>query len=118
VKWHSRPVPALLVTARDSELPTMLRSAFPGVAFATPEQFRAIIKVKPGSVVVVLDGLDAGLVSGLARSDVRAVALVTPQTVPMMFRRPIVLTIERPLVAATLVAAIKRAMEELAPSAK
>jgi hypothetical protein len=118
VKWHSPWVPALLVTAPDSELPAMLRSVFPGVAFATPEQFRAIIKVKPGSLVVVLDGLDAALVAGLVRSDVRAVALVTPQRVPMMFRRPIVITIERPLVAATLVAAIKLAMGELAPSAK
>jgi len=93
----------------------MLRFSFPGVAFATAEEVRAIINVKPGAMVVLLDAADAALVMGLLRKDVRAVALVTPQKVPMMFRRPIVAVVERPLYAARVVTAIKLAMAELNP---
>jgi hypothetical protein len=108
-------MPALLITAADPELPAMLRFGFPGAVFARPEQVRAIINVKPGSMVVVLDGADASLVMGLMRKDVRAVALVTPQKVPMMFRRPIVAVVERPLYAPRVITAIKLAIAELTP---
>jgi hypothetical protein len=96
----------------------MLRGAFPGVIFVTPEQVRAIIRVKPGPLVLVLDAAHSSLVSGLLRTDVRAVAVVTPATVPMMFRRPIVVTVERPLIATRVIAALKSAMGELRPDAK
>lgn len=107
--------PSLLVTAPDPELPAMLRGVFPGVIFAGPEQVRAIIRVKPGPLILVLDGAHASLVSGLVRTDVRAVAVVTPSTVPMMFRRPIVVSVERPLVETKVVAAIRSAMGEVHP---
>jgi len=96
----------------------MLRGTFPGAIFATPEQVRAIIRVNPGPLVLVLDAADASLVSGLMRTDVRAVAVVTPAKVPMMFRRPIVVTVERPLISARVLAALKSAMGELHPVAK
>jgi hypothetical protein len=108
-------MPSLLVTAEDSELPAMLRFSFPEAVFARPEQVRAIINVKPGSMVVVLDAADVSLVMGLMRRDVRAVALVTPQRAPMMFRRPIVAVVERPLYASRVVTAIKLAVAELSP---
>jgi len=54
----------------------------------------------------------------LMRTDVRAVAVVTPAKVPMMFRRPIVVTVERPLISARVLAALKSAMGELHPVAK
>jgi len=66
-------------------------------------------------MVVVLDAADASLVMGLMLRDVRAVALVTPQNVPMMFRRPIVAVVERPLHASRVVPAIKLAVAELSP---
>ena len=109
--------PSLFVTAPDAELPALLRGAFPGVAFATVEQVRAIIRVRPGSLVVLLDGADANLVSGLMRNDVRAVAIVTRQKVPMMFGHPIVASVERPVFSAKLLMAIKLAMAELGPPA-
>lgn len=105
----------MLVTAPDPELPAILRDLFPGAIFATPEQVRAIIRVKPGPLLLVLDAAHASLVSGLIRTDVRGVALVTPSAVPMMFRRPIVVSVERPLVATRVIAAIKSAMGELHP---
>ena len=98
-------VPSLIVTAPDPELPELLRAPFPGAVFASAEQVRAIIRVKPGSLVVLLDARDSSLVTGLLRNDVRAVAIVTPQKIPMMFRKPIVATIERPLPPGPLVAA-------------
>jgi hypothetical protein len=107
--------PSLLVTAPDVELPAMLPTAFPGALFATPEQVRAIIRVKPGPLVLLLDSAHASLVSGLIRTDVRAVAVVTPSAVPMMFRRPIVDSLERPLIATRVIASIKSAMGELRP---
>ena len=107
--------PALIVTAPDPELPAMLGAAFPGALFATAEQVRAIIRVKPGAMVVLLNAADASLVSGLMRNDVRAVAVVTRQKVPMMFRRPIVASVERPLISARVLAAIRLAMAELSP---
>ena len=107
--------PSILVTAPDPELPAILRMAFKRTFFATAEQVRAIISVKPGSIVVVIDEGHTHLVSGLLRKDVRAVALVTPKTVPMIFRRPIVAVIERPLFAPRVVMAIKLALSELGP---
>lgn len=107
--------PSILVTASDPELPAILRLAFVRTFFATAEQVRAIISVKPGSMVVVIDEGHAHLVSGLLRKDVRAVALVTPKTVPVIFRRPIVAVVERPLFAPHVVTAIKLALSELGP---
>jgi hypothetical protein len=117
VTWHSaRGVPpSLLVTAHDAELPALLRGSFPGVVFATADQVRAMIRVKPGSLVVLLDAADASLVSGLIRKDVRAVAIVTRQKVPMMFGYPIIASVERPVVSARLLMAINLAMAELGP---
>ena len=66
-------------------------------------------------MVVVLDAADASLVTGLMRKDVRAVAVVTRQKVPVMFSRPIVGSVERPLVSTRLVMAIRMAMAELSP---
>jgi hypothetical protein len=110
-------LPSLLVTATDAELPALLRGPFPGVVFATADEVRAIIRVKPGSLVILLDAADAGLVSGLVRTDVRAVSIVTRQKVPMMFGYPIVASVERPVVSARLLMAIKLAMAELGPPA-
>ena len=107
--------PSILVTAPDPELKAILRLAFVRTFFATAEQVRAIISVKPGSMVVVIDEGHAHLVSGLLRKDVRAVALVTPKTVPVIFRRPIVAVVERPLFAPQVVTAIKLALSELGP---
>jgi hypothetical protein len=106
--------PSLLITAPDGELPALLRGSFPGAVFATAAQIRAV-GIKYGPHVVVLDSADAALVSGLSRDDVRAVAIVARQKVPMMFSRPIVSTVERPVVSAKLVMAIKLAMAELTP---
>jgi hypothetical protein len=39
--------PSILVTAPDPELPAILRMAFKRTFFATAEQVRAIISVKP-----------------------------------------------------------------------
>jgi len=104
-----------LVTAQDPELPALLRPNFPAAIFATADQVRAIINVKPGPLVIVLDASDAGLVAGLLRKDVRAVAVVTPQRVPIVFRRPIVTFVERPLVSTKVVLAIRLAVTELSP---
>lgn len=111
----SAVIPSLLVTAPDRELPALLRGSFPGVVFATADEVRVSIRVRPGALVVVLDAADAGLVSGLVRKDVRAVAIVTRQKVPMMFGYPIVASVERPVVSARLLMAIRLAMAELGP---
>jgi hypothetical protein len=106
--------PSLLITAPDGELPALLRGAFPGAVFATAAQVRAV-GIKHGPHVVVLDSVDAALVSGLPRDDIRAVAIVVRQKVPVMFGHPIVASVERPIVSAKLVMAIKLAMAELTP---
>jgi hypothetical protein len=106
------------VTAPDPELPAILRSVFQRAVFATADQVRAIINVKPGAMVVVVDEAQAHLVAGLLRRDVRAIALVTRQAIPVMFRRPIVAVVERPLFASRVVTAIQLAMAELAPPVK
>jgi hypothetical protein len=108
--------PALLVTAPDPELPGMLRPHFPGALFATAEQVRAIIGIKPGAMVVLLDAGDTSLVMGLMRKDVRAVAVMTRQPVPMMFRKPVVSALERPLVSTQVLTAVLKAMAELSPA--
>jgi hypothetical protein len=55
----------------------------------------------------------AFLVAGLLRKDVRAVAPVRPQKVPMVFRRPIAVVGERPLFESRVVRAVQLVMEEL-----
>jgi hypothetical protein len=104
---------SLLVTAPDGELPAMLKGAFARATFTTAQVLRAVLPVKPGSMVVVLDETQADLVAGLGRTDVRAVALVTPGPIPVIFRRPIVAVVERPLLAARVLAAISQALGDL-----
>jgi len=104
---------ALLVTAPDVELPAMLKGAFARATFTTAQVLRAVLPVKPGSMVVVLDETQADLVAGQRRSDVRAVALVTPGPIPVIFRRPIVAVVERPLLASRVMAAITQALGDL-----
>jgi hypothetical protein len=106
---------ALLVTAVDAELPAMLRGAFQRTTFTSAEHLRAVLPIKPGSMVIVLDETQADLVTGLRRTDVRAVALVTPGAIPVIFRRPVVAVVERPLRASSVVAAIQQALGELGP---
>jgi hypothetical protein len=66
-------------------------------------------------MVVVLDESQADLVAGLRRNDVRAVALVTPGAIPVIFRPPVVAVVERPLLASRVLAAISKALGELGP---
>ena len=106
---------ALLITAADAELPAMLRGVFERATFTRAEHLRAVMAIKPGAMVIVLDGTQADLVVGLRRTDVRAVALVTPGTIPVIFRRPVVAVVERPLRASIVVAAIQQALGELGP---
>jgi len=106
---------ALLVTAPDRELPTMLKGAFQRATFTTAERLRAVLTIKPGSMVVVLDESQVELLAGLNRTDVRAVALVTPGAIPVIFRRPVVTVVERPLVASRVVAAIRQALDDFGP---
>lgn len=105
---------ALLVTAGDAELPAMLQGAFARVVFTTAERLRAVLPFKPGRMVIVLDERQVDLVAGLHRSDVRAVALVTPGPIPVIFSRPVVAVVERPLVSARVLVAIHQALTELA----
>jgi hypothetical protein len=105
---------SLLVTAPDPELPAMLRSAFQRVTFTTAERLRAVLPIKPGSMVILLDEGQSDLLTGLRRNDVRAVAVVTPRAIPVIFRRPVVTVVERPLVALHVVAAIERALADFA----
>jgi hypothetical protein len=106
---------SLLVTAADGELPAMLKDAFQRATFTTADHLRAVLPIKPGSMVVVLDESQADLVSGLHRNDVRAVALVTPGPIPVIFHPPVVAVVERPLLASRVLAAISKALEELRP---
>jgi hypothetical protein len=106
---------ALLVTAADADLPAMLGGLTPRATFTNAEHLRAVLSLKPGSMVIVLDETQADLVAGLRRTDVRAVALVTPRAIPVIFRQPIVAVVERPLLATSVVAAIHRALAELWP---
>jgi hypothetical protein len=106
---------SLLVTAPDAELPAMLRGAFQRATFTTREHLRAVLTIKPGRMVIVLDESQTDLVTGLSRTDVRAVALVTPGAIPVVFRRPVVAVVERPLLAARVVAAIHQAFGDLGP---
>jgi hypothetical protein len=103
---------SLLVTAPDPELPAMLKSVFQRVTFTTAERLRAVLAIKPGSMVILLDQAQSDLLAGLRRNDVRAVALVTPGTIPVIFRRPVVTVVERPLVALRVVAAIQQALDD------
>jgi hypothetical protein len=91
----------------------MLRDAFQRATFTTADRLRAVLPIKPGSMVVVLDESQADLVSDLPRDDVRAVALVTPGRIPVIFRRPVVAVVERPLLAARVLSAIHKALAEL-----
>jgi hypothetical protein len=108
-------VAALLVTAPDVELPAMLKSTFQRAMFTTAGHLRAVLTIKPGAMVIVLDESQSELVTGLRRTDIRAVALVTPGTVPVIFRPPVVAVVERPLQASRLVAAIHQAIGDLGP---
>jgi hypothetical protein len=104
---------SLLVTATDGELPAMLRGAFQRVTFTTERHLRAVMDLKVGSMVIVLDESQADLVTGLHRDDVRAVALVTPGHIPVVFQRPVVAVVERPLLPSRVLAAVNRALGEL-----
>jgi len=104
---------SLLVTATDGELPAILSGAAQRATFTTPAHLRAVLPLKPGAMVVVLDESQADLVAGLGRSDVRAVALVTPRRIPVIFQRPVVAVVERPLLASRVLAAISKALGEL-----
>lgn len=73
-----------------------------------------MLTIKPGAMVIVLDESQADLVVGLPRDDVRAVALVTPGPIPVIFRKPVVAVVERPLLASRVVAAVSQALGELA----
>ena len=106
---------SLLVTATDAELPAILRGGPHRATFTTAEHLRAVLPLKPGAMVVVLDESQAHLVAGLPRDDIRAVALVTPGPIPVIFRPPVVAVVERPLLAARLLEAINRALGELRP---
>lgn len=106
---------ALLVTATDGELPAILRGGPQRATFTTPEHLRAVLPLKPGAMVVVLDESQADLVAGLPRSDVRAVALVTPGPIPVVFRAPVVAVVERPLLASRVLAAVSKALHDLPP---
>jgi hypothetical protein len=101
------------VTATDGELPAMLKGGPQRATFTTVEHLRAVLPLKPGSMVVVLDESQAHLVAGLRRDDVRAVALVTPGPIPVIFRPPVVAVVERPLLASRVLAAISKAQREL-----
>ena len=90
---------SLLVTATDGELPAILRGGPQRATFTTAAHLRAVLPIKPGSMVVLLDGSQADLVAGLRRDDVRAVALVTPGPIPVIFHPPVVAVVERPLLA-------------------
>ncbi len=104
---------SLLVTAPDAELPAMLRGAFQRTTFTTAEHLRAVLSIKPGAMVILMDETQTALVAGLQRTDVRAVALVTPRPIPVIFRPPVVAVVERPLQSARVVAAILQALGEL-----
>ena len=106
---------SLVIAATDAELPAMLRHAFQRCVFTTAEQLRATIHDKPGPLVIVLDATQADVVVGLNRSDVRAVVLLTPQKVPVVFGKPVVAVVERPLFAPKVLLAIKLALAELTP---
>jgi hypothetical protein len=105
---------SLLITASDRELPAILGGTFQRATFTTAERLRAVLPIKPGAMVIVLDESQADLVAGLGRDDVRAVALVTPGRIPVVFARPVVAVIERPLLASRVVAAVSQALGELA----
>jgi hypothetical protein len=104
---------ALLVTAVDAELPGMLKGVFHYARFTNIDDLRAVLAIKPGSMVIVLDHAHASVVSGLHRADVRAVALISAQSIPVIFRTPIIAVVERPLVARHVVEAIRKALTEL-----
>jgi hypothetical protein len=107
---------SLLVTAVDAELPRMLVGAFKRVTFTTAERLGAVLAVKPGPMVLLLDESQVGLVADLRRNDVRAVVLVRTQRVPVVFRHPVVAVLERPLVASQIISALQQALADVSPS--
>jgi hypothetical protein len=58
-------VPALLGHRARPSPRVDASNRLPGSGVATAAQVRAIINVKPGAMVIVLDAADGGLVSGL-----------------------------------------------------
>lgn len=104
---------SLLVTATDGELPAILSGGPQRATFTTAEHLRAVLPLKPGAMVVVLDESQADLVTGLQRSDVRAVALVTAKPIPVIFQAPVIAIVERPLSASRVLAAVNKALGEL-----
>lgn len=106
---------AVLVTAPDPELPAILRKVARRATFTTADSVRAVLGVKPGPIVIILDESQADLVAGLRRTDVRAVVLVTPGSVPVIFRRPIIAVVERPLEHSTVLAGLEQALLDLGP---
>ena len=78
------PTP-LFVTAQDPELPALLKPGPSRAVFATQKQLRTVLGLKPGPMVILLDETQSELVGSLSRTDVRAVAIVTPGKVPVIF---------------------------------
>ena len=101
------------MTATDGELPAILSGGAQRATFTTAEHLRAVLPLKPGAMVVVIDETQADLLTGLGGSDVRAVALVTPGPIPVIFQAPVVAVVERPLLASRVLAAISKALGEL-----
>jgi len=104
---------SLLVIATDPELPELLRDALGRVTFTTAKRLQAVIEIKPGPMVILLDETQVDLVADLRRMDVRAVAIVTSRAIPILFHRPVVAVLERPLGGARVVAALEQALGEL-----
>lgn len=104
---------SLLVTATDPELPELLKGAVARVTFTTAKRLQAVMSVKPGPMVILLDETQAELVADLQRTDVRAVAIVTAQAIPVVFRHPVVAVLERPLRGTRVMAALEQALGEL-----
>ena len=104
---------SLLVIATDPELPDLLRGTVGRVTFTTAKRLQAVIDIKPGPMVILLDETQVELVADLRRMDVRAVAIVTSRAIPILFHRPVVAVLERPLGGARVMAALEQALGEL-----
>jgi len=105
------------VTATDPELRTLLEGQFARVTFTSAKHLKAVLELKPGPMVILLDESQVSLVAEVRRSDVRAVALVTQRAIPIMYSSPIVAVVERPLLAPRVVAALQDAFGALRRSA-
>ncbi len=104
---------SVLVIATDPELPELLRDTLGRVTFTTAKRLQAVIEIKPGPMVILLDETQVDLVADLRRMDVRAVAIVTSRAIPILFHSPVVAVLERPLGGARVMAALEQALGEL-----